>query len=724
MPYKIERLKPIYLFILLTTIFTLGLFTEKTLVQTVFSKKERIEEIMVGDVNETMNYSFEINWNDTEFETNRPTSVTYNLYNVLDENTIVSTTTLTPSNADSNDANKWLGTFNSVRKYNDDETFATYIIKQQEIDNYVQQYDVKDPDSICVEFGDNVFNGDTTKSINLMGIIVYFQSYSGGSSGYDMYTYYYVKNNRTNDGNFYYEDLSNKTVCMYSNLGEKNIYFVGRNNTLDIKNIYSAKRGIDKYDRDTWIDYYPSDHYHGEFAKEEYSGREYPTLLKDELNRYTWSRNYGNVPGANIITNNYSKFNLKFDAYWEDEGHENNRPSSAEYQLFRKDNQNEVLKTVTLTSTNADSSDSHHWIGTFNDLDHYDQQGDKIEYVVRQKEVSNYISSSDSNEGYSIKFSDESLTGYYAALHLYFYDSFKDKWIRFDYEELSGIGEIISGKTINAEYANEYNFSKWDDSWGPPNGYADPDLRLMTTHQIEHFVGNNYPESPHPIALYEDFAYEYTYSLSNHVKKVYFIYDGASWGGQYGITVESIKTIGDETIVTSRYNVRDLEITKKWDDAVHENTRPTTTTVDIYDAKHPNDLIRTVEIKNTDNVDNSTWKKTISNLPRYDSDLQEIEYLIVERPVSGYKTIYDFDEYYNALAVTFGDNIHLYDTYFRYKTEVNGVEEYRNAFCPGSEYCNTSDLNGDDISRDNSNNRTIYIPKREFYIVLDKTILY
>ena len=122
MPYKIERLKPIYLFILLTTIFTLGLFTEKTLIQTVFSKKERIEEIMVGDVNETMNYSFEVVWDDKDYETNRPTSVTYNLYNVLDENTIVSTVTLTSANVDNNDTNKWVGTFNDIRKYNDDES--------------------------------------------------------------------------------------------------------------------------------------------------------------------------------------------------------------------------------------------------------------------------------------------------------------------------------------------------------------------------------------------------------------------------------------------------------------------------------------------------------------------------------------------------------------------------------------------------------------------------
>ena len=53
---------------------------------------------------------------------------------------------------------------------------------------------------------------------------------------------------------------------------------------------------------------------------------------------------------------------MKYDAYWEDEGHENSRPSSAEYQLVRKDNQSNVVKTITLTSANADSNDSHHLI--------------------------------------------------------------------------------------------------------------------------------------------------------------------------------------------------------------------------------------------------------------------------------------------------------------------------------------------------------------------------
>ena len=719
MPYRIERLKPVYLFILLTAIFTLGLFTEKTLVQTVFSKKERIiEEIMVGDVNDTMNYSFEVNWNDPEYEVNRPTSVTYNLYNVLDENTIISTVTLTDSNVDSNNSNKWIGTFNNIRKYNDDETLAKYIIKQQEISSYTQQYEVKNQDSLCIEFGNNVFDGDTTKYISILGNIKYITHNSWGDG--ETWNYYNVLNKRTDDFNFYYEDLANKTVCVYSTLGEKNFYFYGNDVTLDIKNIYPANREYDKGDETTWIDFDRYKYISGFTVSKEYYGKNYPTTLESEYTKYIWENPYENIQGANIITNNYNKFNLKFDAYWEDEGHENLRPASAEYQLFRKDNQNDVVKSVTLTSANADSSDSHHWTGVFNEIDYYDQNGKKIEYVVKQKAIPNYTSSSDSNEGYSIKFNENALTGHYSALQLFIYDTMNDKWHKFDYEEYSGIGDIISGKTINAKLSDEYNFARWDSSYGAPYGYSDPFLNRMETHQIDRFVGTNYPESHHPLALFEDFSYEYNYSLSNHTNKIYLFYSGASWGGQYGVKIDSIKAIGDETIVTSRYNVRDLEITKKWDDGGHENARPTTTTVDIYDAKHPNDIIRTVEIKNTDSVDNNTWKKTISNLPIYDSDLQEIEYLIVERPVSGYKTIYDFDEYYNALAVKFGNDIHLYDTYITYKVDDNGQENYRRVSCPGGRYCYTNDFYGYGSSdMDNITNRTIYIPKREFYISLD-----
>ena len=679
------------------------------------------EEVLLGDVNETMNYSFKVDWKDREYESNRPSSVTYNLYNVLDLETSLGTVTLTSANVDPNDSNTWIGTFNNVRKYNDDESRAKYIIKQQELSSYVQKYDVDDVDSLCVEFGSNVFGGDTTKSINLVGIIKRFRPYySGSSEGSVGNEYYYLSNQRTNDTNFYYEDLSNKTICIYSTYGEKNIYFEGDEDiTLDIKNVYPANRELNPYDSSNWIDYHDYFYLRNLEVKEEYTGKNYPTQLKGGNTRYTWDKSIDNYPGANIITNNYNKYNFKFDAYWEDEGNENLRPTSAEYYLYRKDNQNNVLKTITLTSANADPNDSYHWTGVFNDVDAYDQQGNRIEYVVRQKNVPNYINSYDSNEGYSIKFNEKALTGHYTALQLFFYDYKTDKWRQFNYEEYDGIGEIISGKTISVDFSKDYNFSNYEYNGGVPYDYDNPRLKEFETHQVEHFVGNNYPESHHPLAIYEYFTYEYRYSLSNHTQRMYLFYNGASWGGEYGIKIDSITTLGDETIVTSRVNLRDLEITKKWDDDGHTSERPSTTTIDIYNANDRNTIVKTITMSNSDQLNGNTWKKTITNLPKYDKNLQEIEYLIVERPISGYKVIYDFDEYYNALAVSFGENMDLYDIYIRYEvTNTNNEKEYRNVFCPGRDYCYTSNSTPS-YGRDNITNRTIYVPKREFYIIID-----
>ena len=518
-----------------------------------------------------------------------------------------------------------------------------------------------------------------------------------------------MNNNRTNGTEFYYEDLANKTICAYSTYGEKAIYIEGKANNLDIEDIYFADR---KFDLDAYAPVYDwnSRVYQKINQYDQYFDKDYPNNTKNEMNRYVLDDHYGNYPGANVITNNYKKINFKFDAYWEDERNENNRPDSAEYYLYRKDNQNDIVKTVTLTSANADSNDSYHWIGYFNDVDGYNEDGSPIEYVVRQKDVANYINSYDSNEGYSITFNEKAITGHYSALQLWFYDPINDTWSRYKIDEfISGIGEMISGKTFNIKFDKEYNFGDPNPWELIPYAYTNPRLESYETHQIEHFVGDNYPESHHPINLYEYFNYEYRYSLSNHTKQMYLFYSGASWGGEYGIKFDSIKTIGNENIVTSRYNVRDLVISKKWEDNGHESERPTSTTIDIYDAKHPNKIVKTVEIKSNDKTDNYTWKKIVTGLTKYDKDLQEIEYLIVERKIDGYKTIYDFDDYYNAMAVKFPDNIKLGKVYFTYKSEnEDGSGLYRTVNCPGGNLCYNEHIK----------DRTIYIPKREVYMLL------
>ena len=71
MPYKLSRLKKIYLLLLITTIFTVSLYATKTVFSFVTGKNDNEEEYIiiekgaVGDegpidVNETMDYPFEI----------------------------------------------------------------------------------------------------------------------------------------------------------------------------------------------------------------------------------------------------------------------------------------------------------------------------------------------------------------------------------------------------------------------------------------------------------------------------------------------------------------------------------------------------------------------------------------------------------------------------------------------------------------------------------------
>ena len=216
----------------------------------------KINEVKLGDINtsEIIDYPFEIVWEDKDYENNRPSSITYNLYNVLDENTIVSTVTLTPANVDANDSNKWNGVFNNVPNYNQDESYAEYIIKQQEINDYSQRYSKKDYDALCVEFGNNVFNGN-----NYSISFIY-------NRGYD---HYYLINNENNSKYFYRDQLQNKTVCIpistRKDQYQSEIQIRGSTANLDIKNIYPTVLRTN-YSQVRYNNYYTSGGEYGHYG--------------------------------------------------------------------------------------------------------------------------------------------------------------------------------------------------------------------------------------------------------------------------------------------------------------------------------------------------------------------------------------------------------------------------------------------------------------------------
>ena len=334
MPYKLERLKPIYLLIIFTIFFSLSFTVEKSIFSLITTSKYKeeytiIEKNPVGDegpidINETMDYPFEIVWDDKDYESNRPNSVTYNLYNVLDENTIVSTVTLTSSNVDSNDFNKWLGTFNNIPKYNQDESKAKYIIKQDTINNYVQKYDLKQYDGLCIEFGDNV-NTSVSDGIN-----IYY--YDKGEEKY----YFYIDENDSYSLNREY--LKNNTLCISVKMDNPEIYFY-REFDLDIKKIYPVYNNQYRSIERNWSSY---NHY------TTFYGSYYPDTVSsygaNPSHKYIWEANKNNFDNANIIINEINLINYDFTHYVNNGG-SFSKLKNITYKLYQGDN--EILsKTV------------------------------------------------------------------------------------------------------------------------------------------------------------------------------------------------------------------------------------------------------------------------------------------------------------------------------------------------------------------------------------------
>ena len=131
MPYKLERLKPIFLLIILVTFFSISFFVKKSLFSLIVSNKE---EVSVGDYStNTRDYKYKIHWNDYGNEDRRPNQITFDLYNVLDENTIIQSKTINKEDITSSITL----IFEDVPYSNPDNTSANYIVKNNIPDDYL-----------------------------------------------------------------------------------------------------------------------------------------------------------------------------------------------------------------------------------------------------------------------------------------------------------------------------------------------------------------------------------------------------------------------------------------------------------------------------------------------------------------------------------------------------------------------------------------------------------
>lgn len=417
---------------------------------------------------------------------------------------------------------------------------------------------------------------------------------------------------------------------------------------------------------------------------------------------------------------NSNLINLDFDKYWEDEGYESYRPNESEFYLYDKQDQNTIIQTITLSESNEDPNDDSHWIGQFTGVPMNYPNGDKVEYVVREKEIPYYHQSYDSETGISIKFNDQTDMGEHLgqnALRLYVTkDNVTYNYRNYD-SSSNTLGNELAGETLYLDVYTNEKLYETDLSLEGMQNTSDHGM-------IEEVIGENYPETQHPYPVGGGQVWHYRFSVSSHTNEFYLVLRADSWGNAFGFKLDDIKTIGNETIVTSTINLKNIEITKKWEDEGYTNKRPSETTYDIYDSRDMNNIIRTVTLDSTDKTNNNTWKKTVENLPKYYNDGQEIEYKIVERPIENYYTLYDYSEYYNGLSITFTEDSDYNFSICYDKTTTETNDGIRNEYtCLGRmsySYDSTANSKDNDDAGSFIAGHTINIPTHDLYIIYKK----
>ncbi len=632
-------------------------------------------DIVANEIN-VSKYKFEKIWDDEGFEDKRPESVKFNLYNVLDKNTIVKSITLTNSNIDPNNPNKWNGVFDSVPKYNDDGTLAEYYISEESVENYLlSNYSKKVFNGLCIEFGNNVRDSNSS--------VLFVSKSSDGN-------YHYLINQRlkgTNSYNYFYrEDLLNKTICMPTTSDSLDIYLYGQTNDLDIKNIYPTYQ--DSYEVHSQIYYNPT-------AQYKYSGSEYPNKNISTTYRYVWEPNKNNFPNNDIITNQINLINYKFEKIWDDEGLEDKRPESVKFNLYNVLDKNTIVKSITLTNSNIDSNNPNKWNGLFDSVPKYNEDGTLAEYYISEESVENYLLSNYSKKDFN-------------GLCIEFGNNVRDSNSSVLFVSKSSDGNYHYLNNSKLSTTTFYREDLLNKTVCMPTTSDSLDIYLYgQTNDLD--IRNIYP-------TYQDSYDVYSQVYNNPTAQ--FEYFGSEYPnknmstGFHYVWEPNKNNFPNSDVITNEINYLNLKFEKIWDDEGFEYNRPESIDFTLY----MNNIILPLKkvTLNKSDFSNGQWNGVFNNLPKYDNSGNKINYQIKESNVDKYTTTYDKKDY-NRLCIEFGENIrdNSNPVYFIFK---NGNNNY---YLKNERY--TQSFNPSYYSSDLKNN-TLCIPVTEsedFYVIGD-----
>ncbi len=414
------------------------------------------------------------------------------------------------------------------------------------------------------------------------------------------------------------------------------------------------------------------------------------TFVEDEVKGYESSvrepvkDNDGNTTIVIVNYHEIETIDLTIEKVWDDSSNnDGKRPESITIRLYKvidKKNIEVPNTTVTLTSANATTNDN--WTYTYKNLPKY-ENGTEITYIVREDAL-------DSTLGYTTTYDDANykifntyrteiiriegtktwnddnnrdgirpetievtLTGKVGTREVYKETkivSTSDNW-SYIFEDLAkyDAGSIIDYKISENNVAG---YSTTIDNYNITNTHTPETTSYNLTKNWEDYDNNDglRPEKI-TIKVYANNELVKTIEMSaennwtattgdlpkyNNGEEIVYTFVEDEVKGYESSVREPVKdNDGNTTIVIVNYHeieTIDLTIEKVWDDAGHEDVRPSSIIVSIF---ADGEEFETIKITAENN-----WTYTLENLQKYKKG-QEIKYTIEEEKLDNYETKYD-----------------------------------------------------------------------------------
>lgn len=563
--------------------------------------------LKVKNIINKQNIKFTKEWKDEGFESERPDSIKFDIYNINNMNTPLRTTYL----RNAKNIDDYEHVFKNLPIYNEDGTVAVYKVVEEIDDNkYIIQYQSANAVQLNYRFDSenehHIYVKDESGNVSIYNI--------NAESGEIIVPY----------GEVYVEKCPVKLSASPLSVPQSDIAAPASTlNNMEFTNVMTADENtINTLD---------------EYLAASYENTDYFQIIPP------------NEIGTKITNTPYIVRKI-----WNDTGYEDRRPNEITIDIYKENNLETPVKTITLSANDIVDGDNNQWGRLVSDIDLYDNDGNLINYIIKERDVDDYYTRYDTDKvnGFKITFNSRCnmadgcvrlITSDNKRVNFYINGQYTDT--------LSGTS--MAGKTFfvpfgeNGERSFTLFYYVYTRTYYSYYGLKVDSIELCYDNTPQVFTDNimyvnpedtyELPESQHNIRSTSDIALRYLYNNKD--------------SNIYSDIVKNNTTLG----------MYPLE--KYWDDEGYEDERPNSITLKLVNHETQEDtgksLVLTAEDADTENPD--CWKGYIDGVKLYDENGDKIEYDVVEENLSD---LYQaFEEPKDGLQIKFDDNMD-YSTWY------------------------------------------------------------